>query len=282
MGLLMVVQMDVMASICWMRALRRSLCPPSLASLSPSRWRQGAQPRLQHMSMHSVIRKWRMSLTWGPPLKKVKTVLSGSTSALRSRLCAAWEKLRAPSSLSLLLQARPLEPLCVGLGRGTQGYKLVRTSRTRTPIQMTWSSPSLLLTRPAMILQLTNVNVRKIRAPRRSATPHLVGSAPTPEPGPTEGAACYDITVHKCKCTAELCDRQKCKDAGMMWTPTCVPTDSTPVACTCDQFDGGLGGIALPPAPVGMLSETECAGYSETRCAAAASVGCVWEDGACS
>merc|ERR1711933_46763 len=180
MGLLMVVQMDVMASICWMRALRRSQCPPSLASLSPSRWRQGALPRLQHMSMHSVSRKWRMSLTSGPLLKKVKTVLSGSTSALRSRLCAAWEKLRAPSSLSLRLQARLLEPLCVGLGRVTQGYKLVRTSRTRTPIQMTWSSPSLLLTRPAMILQLTNVNVRKIRAPRRSATPHLVGSGPTP------------------------------------------------------------------------------------------------------
>merc|ERR1712176_1755573 len=104
--------------------------------------------------------------------------------------------------------------------------------------------------------------------------------APTPEPGPTEGAACYDISVHKCKCTAELCDKELCEAANMIWTDTCVGTDNTPEACSCDQFDGILG--IAPPAPVGMPAETECAGYSETRCLQAASVGCVWEDGACS
>ena len=105
--------------------------------------------------------------------------------------------------------------------------------------------------------------------------------APTPEPGPTEGAACYDITIHKCKCTAELCNKEKCEAANMIWTDTCVPTENTPEACTCDDF-GVFSEISAPLAPLDMPSETECAGYSEGRCIAAAGMGCVWEDGACS
>jgi len=53
----------------------------------------------------------------------------------------------------------------------------------------------------------------------------------------TDDAACYDFENHKCKCTAELCDMEKCNGAeGHFWTRTCVPTDSTPVDCTCDDF----------------------------------------------
>merc|ERR1712003_399740 len=100
--------------------------------------------------------------------------------------------------------------------------------------------------------------------------------SPTPAPGPSEGAACYDITNHKCKCTAELCDKEKCGAAGMIWTQTCVPTESTPDPCTCDDF-----GLSAPLAPLGMPAETECAGYSEGRCVAAADVGCVWNNGVC-
>merc|ERR1711933_601254 len=53
----------------------------------------------------------------------------------------------------------------------------------------------------------------------------------------TDDAACYDFENHKCKCTAELCDMEKRNSAeGHFWTRTCVPTDSTPVDCTCDDF----------------------------------------------
>merc|ERR1719356_2208898 len=72
--------------------------------------------------------------------------------------------------------------------------------------------------------------------------------APTPPPSPSstssrvptssEGAACYDISIHKCKCEPDLCNEEKCTDAGMIWTETCVPTDSTPEPCTCDDFFG--------------------------------------------
>merc|ERR1719232_1227193 len=103
--------------------------------------------------------------------------------------------------------------------------------------------------------------------------------SPTPVPGPSEGAACYDISIHKCKCEAELCDQEKCTAAGMIWTQTCVPTGSTPEPCTCDDFGRML---SAPLAPLGMPAETECAGYSAGRCAAAAAMGCVWKDGACS
>jgi len=103
--------------------------------------------------------------------------------------------------------------------------------------------------------------------------------SPTPVPGPSEGAACYDISIHKCKCEANLCDREKCTEAGMIWTQTCVPTDSTPEPCTCDDFGRML---SAPLAPLGIPAETECAGYSAGRCAAAAAMGCVWKDNACS
>merc|ERR1712003_597018 len=89
-------------------------------------------------------------------------------------------------------------------------------------------------------------------------------------------SACYDFTTHKCICTAELCDKEKCGAAGMIWTQTCVPTESTPNPCTCDDF-----GLSAPLAPLGMPAETECAGYSEGRCVAAADVGCVWNNGVC-
>merc|ERR1712003_123608 len=71
-------------------------------------------------------------------------------------------------------------PTACGLVQVTQRRRHAPTSRTHTLIQMTWSLPSLLLTRPAMILLPTNANARKIHAPRRSAMPYLGAFGLTP------------------------------------------------------------------------------------------------------
>merc|ERR1712085_85518 len=45
---------------------------------------------------------------------------------------------------------------------------------------------------------------------------------PTPSPT-TGGAACYDLSIHKCKCDAESCTQALCEAQGpdFYWTDTC-------------------------------------------------------------
>ena len=78
--------------------------------------------------------------------------------------------------------------------------------------------------------------------------------APPPPPPDVDPAdfACYDVGVHRCDCSAELCDGtgDTCTAAGGIWTDACTscscdaPTVDPTVFWACYDIAGSIGGTA--------------------------------------
>ena len=47
---------------------------------------------------------------------------------------------------------------------------------------------------------------------------------------PGDGGACYDVTIHKCNCTADTCSAESCAAGGMIWSADC-PDHCNPEEC---------------------------------------------------